>query len=582
MRIIPGLAIAAVTAALPFVLPNQYYLHIATMVAVYWVLIGTLNLLVGYTGQLSVGHVGLLAIGAYAYCILGGEMGWSPFAALAAAGVVTAMVGFLLGLPSLRFPGFYFAMVTTAFGMIVTELALAWQWLTNGSIGMAAPSFPAPFDTPVGFYALAAGLAGLVTVLTWNLARSMWGRAMIAVRDSTVAAASVAVGVHRTKLTVFVFSGLTAGIAGGLFASSQSYITPDAFILNLGLFFFVSIIIGGRGSIIGPFIGAAVLAVIPELVGSLQKYGTFFYGVILLAVVLLVPGGIGELTQSLVRRLTGRTGAVRTDIVPQLDTLRAALQKETAESPALVASSVTKRFGGNVAVNAVSVDLQRGEVHGLIGPNGSGKTTLLNLLSGYYPLTSGAIRLGDSDLTRATVQQRPRMGIARTFQKPKLLAAMTVLDNVMLGAWPHARASFVETALWLGRTRPDEQAFRAQAERLLAGVGLGDVMHRRVDSLDHTAQRFVEIARALAVRPNFVLLDEPAGGLTTGEIEHLAAVIRVLRETGIGVLIVEHHTDFVFRVCDRVTTLDLGRIIAAGLPKDVQRHPDVVRVYLGA
>ena len=320
-RHLPVLAIVAIALILPFATDNLYYLHIATMIAVYWILIATLNLLVGFTGQLSVGHVGLLAIGAYVFSILGTQFGWNSFAALAAAGVISAVIGFLLGLPSLRFPGFYFAMVTTAFGMIVAELALAWRGLTNGSIGMSAPTFPAPFDTPVGFYYLAAGLGALVTLLTWNLARSMWGRAMIAVRDSSVAASSVAVRIHWTKLVVFVFSGLTAGPAGGLFATSQSYITPDAFILNLGLFFFVSIIIGGRGAILGPFLGAAVLGAIPELVGSFQKYGTFFYGLVLLFVVLMVPGGIGEFLKSLVRK----PAAARTEIVPDLERLKAAI-----------------------------------------------------------------------------------------------------------------------------------------------------------------------------------------------------------------------------------------------------------------
>jgi branched-chain amino acid transport system permease protein len=322
IRHLPALGILALAIVLPFATGNLYYIHIATMIAVYWVLIGTLNLLVGFTGQLSVGHVGLLAIGAYAFSILGGPYGWNPYLALATAGLLTAFVGFLLGLPSLRFPGFYFAMVTTAFGMIVTELALALPWLTNGAIGMIAPTFPAPFDTPVGFYYLSATLAAIVTLLTFNLARSMWGRAMIAVRDSTVAASSVAVRVHWTKLIVFVFSGLTAGLAGGLFATSQSYITPDAFILNLGLFFFVSIIIGGRGAILGPFVGAAILAAIPELVGSLQKYGTFFYGAVLLLVVLLVPGGIGELFENIAGYFKGGGKSVRTEIVPDLQRLK--------------------------------------------------------------------------------------------------------------------------------------------------------------------------------------------------------------------------------------------------------------------
>src|ERR1700709_1006073 len=189
-----ALAIVAVfgvfAVLLPYITGNLYYLHVATIIGVYWVLISTLNLLVGFTGQLSVGHVGLLAIGAYAFCLLGGGQGWNPFLALFTGGAICAFIGLLLGLPSLRLPGFYFAMATLAFGLIVSELALAEQWLTNGSVGMPAPTFPAPFDTPWGFYWLVLGIAGVVTWMTANLARFMWGRAMVALRDSTGAAAS--------------------------------------------------------------------------------------------------------------------------------------------------------------------------------------------------------------------------------------------------------------------------------------------------------------------------------------------------------------------------------------------------------
>jgi branched-chain amino acid transport system permease protein len=250
-------------ALLPYITGNLYYLHVATVIGVYWVLIATLNLLVGFTGQLSVGHVGVLAIGAYAFCLLAGGQGWNPFLALLSGGAICAVIGLVLGPPSLRLPGSYFAMATCV-RPDRQRLALAEQWLTNGSVGMPAPSFPTPFDTPWGFYWLVLGIAVFVTWMTANLARLMWDRAMVALRDSTVAAASVAVPIYLTKLMVFVFSGFTAGISGGLYATSQSYITPDAFIVNLGIYFFVAIIIGGRGVIIGPFIGAAVLAAIPD------------------------------------------------------------------------------------------------------------------------------------------------------------------------------------------------------------------------------------------------------------------------------------------------------------------------------
>jgi ABC-type branched-subunit amino acid transport system ATPase component len=251
-------------------------------------------------------------------------------------------------------------------------------------------------------------------------------------------------------------------------------------------------------------------------------------------------------------------------------------------SVSLDAVDISKHFGGISALDHVSLSLRPGEVHGLIGPNGSGKTTLLNMLSGYYQPSAGSIRHGGEELSNATVQRRARIGIARTFQKPRLLPTLSVLDNAVLGAWPHARAGFLATAFglpWVGR---EEKALRAQAAEILHGIGLGHVIHRRANLLDHAEQRFLEIARGLVMRPRFILLDEPAGGLTGNEIEHLSDVIRTLREAGIGVLLVEHHTDFVFRICDRVTTLDVGRMIKHGTPDEVRSDPEVIRVYLGA
>jgi ABC-type branched-subunit amino acid transport system ATPase component len=246
------------------------------------------------------------------------------------------------------------------------------------------------------------------------------------------------------------------------------------------------------------------------------------------------------------------------------------------------ASSVTKTFGGLTALAQVSLELQPGEVHGLIGPNGSGKTTLLNLLSGYYRADGGAITLEGADVSEASVQQRANLGIARTFQKPRLLPTLSVLDNAMLGGWRDAKAGFFASAFSLPSAREDEAGLRRRAEELLHGVGLSRVIGRRANLLEHAEQRFLEIARGLAQRPRFLLLDEPAGGLTPAEIGHLGAIIRVIRDAGIGVLLVEHHTDFVFRVSDRVTTLDVGAVIKHGSPDEVRTDPEVIRVYLGA
>ena len=313
-------------ATLPWWAGDQYQIHLAALIAVYWILVAGLNLVVGFTGQLSIGHVGLLAIGAYAFAILAGRYEWSPWIALLASGSIGGVCGLLLGLPSLRLPGFYFAMATMAFALIVAELTLALGDLTGGGVGLAVPGFSAPFDSPAGFYLLLLGIAALITWFTWNVARFPWGRALVAIRDNPVAAESVGVPVFRMKLAVFVLSGITAGVAGALFASLQSYITPDTFVFELGLFFFVCIIIGGRSSIVGPLVGTAVLTALPELVAPLAKLGNLFYGVLLLAVVLLVPEGIGRLFEVLLARLRPERAASHV-LEPDTERLAAAIRR---------------------------------------------------------------------------------------------------------------------------------------------------------------------------------------------------------------------------------------------------------------
>jgi len=321
-----SLAVAALfVATLPRWAGDQYQLHLAALICVYWILIAGLNLVVGYTGQLSIGHVGLLAIGAYAFAILAGKMGWHPAAALIAAGALGGLCGLALGLPSLRLPGFYFAMATMAFALIVGEIVLAQVGLTGGGVGLPGPVFPAPFDTPHGFYYLVAALAVLTTWLSWNVARRVWGLGLMSIRDNPVAAQAVGVPLFRAKLTVFVFSGITAGIAGATFSSLQSYITPDTFVFELSLFFFVCIIIGGRGSIVGPFLGTVVLTALPELVAPLAKLGNFFYGLLLLVVVLAVPEGIGRMVEVLIERVRPRVVS-NEPIEPDLPRLARAIE----------------------------------------------------------------------------------------------------------------------------------------------------------------------------------------------------------------------------------------------------------------
>lgn len=324
IRLLCSFTGALVVISLPFWSSDQYQVHLATLICCYWVLIAGLNLVVGYSGQLSIGHVGLLSIGAYTFAILSGKWGLPAFASVVVAGALCGFCGLLLGLPSLRLPGFYFAMATMAFALIVGEFALAQGGLTGGGVGLPVPAFPAPFDSPVGFYYLAVVAAVVASVLTWNVARQMYGRGLVAIRDNPVTAQAVGVPVFRAKLTTFVFSGVAAGVGGALFGSLQSYITPDTFHFELSLFFFVCIIIGGRGSIVGPFLGVAVLTALPELVAPLAKLGNFFYGLLLLLVVLVVPEGIGRLFELVAQRLRPRS-VVSVPVAPDLPRLARAI-----------------------------------------------------------------------------------------------------------------------------------------------------------------------------------------------------------------------------------------------------------------
>lgn len=570
----------AICTALAVLLPfcvNAYWVHIAALAFIYWVLIAGLNLVVGYAGQLAIGFVGLLATGAYTAAILCERYGVSAFVGLAAAGAMGAMFGFLVGLPALRLQTFYFAMTTLGFATIVAQVALGWESLTGGGIGLPGPVFPAPFDSPVGFYALCFAAAAVATYLLRNIAISHFGRGLVAMRDADVAAQAVGVPLARLKLTTFTFSGALAGVSGGLFAARQSYITPDAFTFDLSLLFFIAVLIGGKGRIVGPMIGTVILTLLPELAAPLVAWSTFAYAALLLVVVLTVPGGIAAFGEKWLAKRGGVPGIDE----PRPELLDSIL-RSAQSSGALSIVDAELSFRGVRALGGVRLDVRPGTVHGLIGPNGSGKTTALNVVSGFYRMDRGRVVLGDQDMSAAGPEDRAASGIARSFQTPRVVGNLSVRENAMLGAYSQFRTGFCATALGSRRAAREARAVRARALTALEAVGLGGLADRRAEELQHTGQRLLEIARCLVMQPKVVLFDEPAAGLSAVEIEYLSRIIDRIRFNGVSVLLVEHHTDLVFRVSDDVTVFNLGRVLATGTPQEVRRDPEVIRAYLGS
>jgi branched-chain amino acid transport system permease protein len=578
LQLAPFLAIFAAAMILPFV-SNDYWALIGTRAAIYWVLVSGLNLIVGFAGHLAIGYVALLTLGAYTTSVLVAGNVMPPldvFAALAIAGAVGAVFGVVVGLPALRLRTFYFAMSTLGFATIVAQIALAWQSVTGGGIGIAGPEFPAPFNTAWGYYYLCIAFAAVCTWLSANVAHSRFGRALIAIRDAEVAAEATGISKPRMLIAIFLFAGALAAIAGGLFASLQTYITPDAFTFDLSVLFFIAILIGGRGSILGPMLGTIILTILPEVAAPLAAWSTFLYAVLLLVIVLVMPGGIAALLDLRNRRPLASNRA----IVPRPAALAECFRKSAGDKT-LNLRGVMLSFGNVRAIDNLDLDVKPGEIHGLIGPNGSGKTTTLNVISGYYVAKAGTIGLGDHVLEPGMPTLRARHGIARTFQTPRVIGEASVLQNVMIGGTIDGQASFVEALLALPRNRRDERLLTEKARALLGVVGLEALADVRADRLQHSELRFIEIARALMLEPDFLLLDEPAAGLSSDEIERLAALINAISRRGTGLLLVEHHADLIFDICDQVTVLNLGRVLAAGTPAEIRIHKEVVSAYLG-
>jgi branched-chain amino acid transport system permease protein len=318
---LPYLLIFGVAAAIPLA-ADDYVVLIATRAAVYWVLVSGLNLVVGFAGQLAIGWVSLLTIGAYTTAVVVAR-GWlGPLPALAVAGLAGAIAGAIVGLPALRLRTFYFAMATLGFATIVTQVALAWTDVTGGGIGVAGPAFPAPLDTQIGFYLFCLALAAFCTWMTRNIAGSRFGRALVGLRDAEVAAEAMGVSKVRLLVTVFLFSGALAAVAGGLFATLQSYITPDAFTFDLSVLFFIAILIGGRGSVLGPLLGVILLTILPEAAAPLVAWSTFLYAALLLVIVISLPGGIADLLDRRRRRKLPENRQIvpRPELVPSLIT----------------------------------------------------------------------------------------------------------------------------------------------------------------------------------------------------------------------------------------------------------------------
>lgn len=570
-----------------------------------------LNLVSGYSGAASIGHIGLFAIGGYTEAILTTDYGWHVWPAILVGALVAAAAVAPVGLILLRLSGWYFSIVTLLLVVVVSDLILQQTDLTGGGAGIFGITMPYIGNhqlTQRDYIYLIGGLNAVILLAIRHLVvSSRWGRAFVAVRDAEPAARAVGISPFVVRQSTLLISGFLAGLAGALFAPLPGIVNPDSFPILDSIFFLLAILAGGLGTVSGPVVGTITLYLVPEVIRrqdnvsiagkELKDYTYMVYGLILLGLVILLPEGVVGGTKRLWNNATGRflpagprpapvTAATASSAVA-IDAL-AYLRNEDQPDPqnpttALVCAAVSKRFGDNQALQDVTVQVRAGTIHAVIGPNGSGKTTLLNIVSGFYRNENGRVDVFGRTLPRGRSTVPIRYRVARTFQTPQLAAEMSGLDTVMLGCHARGKSSIMEGLLPLPRVRRERQRFERTAWACLRLVGLGEYQaYAHVASLPFAQRRLLEVARALAGEPRILLLDEPASGLHPEEVRQFADLVRLLRDAGMTIVLVEHNFELVGQLADDITVLDAGRVLAEGTFDEVRANPRVIEAYLGA
>lgn len=581
-----------VAASLPLFIENGYIMHsVLGKVCIYLIIVAGLDLVVGYSGDVSAGHAGLFAVGAYASAILMWKFK-TPFPICVLVGTsLGALFGIVLGVPALRLRGPYLAVSTIAFGIIIQTIVNEAVPLTQGSSGIREiPKLEFLGWNLDGNYFYWAIFPFTVAALLMKqgIVTSYWGRSFEALKENPVAAACSGVSRYRFKLSAFITSAALTGFAGSFFPHVDKYIGPPTFSFELSVSFLIMLIFGGTRSILGNVLGTFSIVILPDVFNFINDWRLAIYGGLLLFTLYFLPRGLVGLLINIREKLfptpapagpaakvvlEGATGTEAVRLRPE------AIQTKIGE-PLLELKELTIKFGGLTAVNKLDMLVKRGQIHALIGPNGSGKSTTVNLITGIYVPTSGDVLLRGRKVTGAP-DAISALGIARTFQNVALFGDMTVVDNVMVGLHHSFQGGFLDIVLRTSRARGEESSARVRALALLEFVGLGHLANERAKNLPYGKQRLLEIARALGSDPSLLLLDEPAAGLTSGEIGDMDAIIRKVRDAGVTVFLIEHHMDLVMSISDEITVLDFGQKIAQGTPAEIQANDRVINAYLG-
>jgi branched-chain amino acid transport system permease protein len=583
-----SLGIVVVLAAIGAFVPLDSSLRFTLIAAMGWAIAAIgLDLLVGYTGQVSFGQAAFAGVGAYLAAgfrvHLSLQWWFAALLAIAATGLLAALLGTVM----VRLPAFGFAIVSLFFGLVVVtvlngdELA---GW-TGGAAGLAVPAYP--LTEPgheVGFFLAVAVLLALAVLATCTLAGSQTGRALRMIKSNEVVAAANGVKVRRLKVFAFAYCCTLGAVGGIVYSAAVGFLSPDNFAVNQSVILFAMLVVGGAGTVGGPILGALLITVLPTYYLRGGAESAIAFAAVLLVFLILLPDGIAGLGLDGWRALRRRLRPSRP--AGDLPVERPApIEGEPlpAGVPALEVSGLAVRFGDFQALDGVDVTVRPGSVHAIVGPNGAGKTTLLNTVSGVYAPAAGDIRLYGRSIVGLRPAQIRAAGVMRTFQNPTVVPDLSVLDNVKLGLDTDRRHSVLrDLGGWLA-TRAAERGLAGAARWALRAVGVGaDSEDRYVKGLDLSGQKRVELARGLVGQGRMLLLDEPTAGLSVAEMDSLADTLRqVHREHELTIVVISHHIGFVLAIADELTVLDYGRVLAHGGPAEVLARPIVASTFTG-
>jgi branched-chain amino acid transport system permease protein len=573
------LVAGVVLISLPYAGLTPYWSRQLLLITLLALVASGLNLSYGYAGELALGQAAMYAAGAYTAGYVAKSVHNDFLLTVVAAVVAALVVGLISGIPGLRMGGWRLAMVSLFLVLLVPEVVQLFPLETlGGRSGLTGIPLPMEFGTMLtqqDYLAISLALALAWFAVFRNVVRSRVGAALLVLKQSPALAGSLGIATFRLKLVAYALGAVPAGIAGAVFASMDGFVAPDSFNLDLAIAVLAVTIIGGATSVYGVLLGAAILQLGPMRADAFQQYALVAYGALLVFGGVFLTGGLSGLIGAAVRRFR------RERETEALDPDAAAVELPVFDGEMLSVENATKGFGGVQVLRGVTMRAEPGRVTAVIGPNGSGKTTLLNVVSGFYRLDDGVIRIGEATVSGLPPHRVSRAGVARTFQTPAIPDGLSVEEVVTTGAYRLGGAWMVETALRLPRHHRVVRRDREAADGLLRALGLGGREQHTASSLAVGTRRMVEFARALVGRPAVVLLDEVASGLDTHEVHELGEMLRATAARGATVVLVEHNFTLVRAVADHVVVLAEGRVIASGTPAEIESHPEVIAKYLG-